>query len=239
MFGRRNGTGGDRVTLALAGGAIATTGAVIGGHIVRMARRRVAAAAHEESAAGGVIETAEHALGAATQATADSLTVALEGYSASSRRETVLFNLLSGFTGSIALMRLSTWGIRSGWWPLGNVRVGGRHVHHFIPGILIAFLSGGAALVTTNDGLEKALAIPFGAGVGMTFDEAALLLEFDDVYWTQEGLLSVQLSSGLAAILGATILGLRMLSRGEGEAEQAGLIPDETGEYKVPPFAQG
>jgi hypothetical protein len=239
MFGRRNGTGGDRVTLALAGGAIATTGAVIGGHIVRMARRRVAEAAHEESAAGGVIETAEHALGAATQATADSLTVALEGYSASSRRETVLFNMLSGFTGSIALMRLSTWGIRSGWWPLGNVRVGGRHVHHFIPGILIAFLSGGAALVTTNDGLERALAIPFGAGVGMTFDEAALLLEFDDVYWTQEGLLSVQLSSGLAAILGATILGLRMLSRGEGEAEQAGLIPDETGEYKVPAFAQG
>jgi hypothetical protein len=235
---RRSNGSGDRLTLALAAGAIATTGAVIGGHIARMTRRRVAEVqAHEGDEAPGVLESAEHALGAATKATADSLTVAIEGYSAGSRGETVLFNLLSGFTGSFALMRLSTWGIRSGWWPLGNVRVGGRHVHHFIPGILIAFLSGGAALVTTSDGLERALAVPFGAGVGMTFDEAALLLELDDVYWSREGLLSVQLSSGIAAVLGATILGLRLLRRGEGEAEQAGLIPDETGEFKVPGFA--
>jgi hypothetical protein len=174
-----------------------------------------------------VIETAEHALG-------DSLTVAIEGYSAASRRETILFNLLSGFTGSFALMRLSTWGIRSGWWPVGNVRVGGRHVHHFIPGILIAFLAGGAALVSNSERAETVLAIPFGAGVGMTFDEAALLLELDDVYWSREGLLSVQLSFGLAAVLAATILALRMLSRGEQESEQAGLIPDETGEYRIP-----
>jgi hypothetical protein len=237
VFGRRANGNGDRLTLALAGGAIATSSAVIGGHVMRMARRRAAEAqARGDGEAGGVLETAEHALGAASKATADSLTVAIEGYSTGSRRETVLFNLLSGFTGSFALMRLSTWGIRSGWWPFGNVRVGEHHVHHFIPGILIAFLSGGAALVTTSDGLEKALAVPFGAGVGMTFDEAALLLQLEDVYWTREGLLSVQLSSGLAAVLGATILGLRLLRRGEGEAEQAGLIPDETGEYQVPAF---
>ena len=49
--------------------------------------------------------------------------------------------------------------------------------------------------------------MPFGAGIGLTFDEAALLLDLRDVYWTREGVLSVQLSLGLAAILGATILG--------------------------------
>ena len=238
MFGwrQRSDSGGDRLTVALAVGAVASAGTVIGGHIVRMARRRVAESA-DESGSGGVLESAEHALGAATKATADSLTVAIEGYTAASRRETILFNLLTGFTGSFALMRLSTWGIRSGWWPAGNVRVGGRHVHHFIPGILIAFLSGGAALISDSDRIEGALAIPFGAGVGMTFDEAALLLELDDVYWNREGLLSVQLSFGLVAVLGATILGLRILNRGVDEAEQAGLIPDETGEYKVPAFA--
>ena len=110
-------------------------------------------------------------------------------------------------------------------------------MHHFIPGILIAFLAGGAGLITKSDRLEQLLAVPFGAGIGMTFDEAALLLELDDVYWSREGLLSVQLSLGLVAVLGATILGLRMLRRGERESEQAGLIPDEAGEYEAPGLA--
>ena len=76
------------------------------------------------------------------------------------RSETVLFNMLTGFTGSFALMRLSTWGIRSGWWPFGNVRVGGRHVHHFIPGILLAFLAGGAALVTDERRAREGARLP-------------------------------------------------------------------------------
>jgi hypothetical protein len=223
----------DRLTLALAGGAAGTVGAVIAGHVVRMIRRRVAEVSDGDGS-GGLLESTEHALEAATKGTHDSVTVAIEGYTAASRRETVLFNLLAGFTGSFAFMRLSTWGIRSGWWPTGNVRVGGRHVHHFIPGILLAFVAGGAALVTERERIEEALAIPFGVGVGMTFDEAALLLELEDVYWSREGLISLQLSFGLAAVLGATILGLRMLSRGERESEQAGLIPAETGEYLVP-----
>jgi hypothetical protein len=137
----------------------------------------------------------------------------------------VLFNLLSGFVLAFALMRLSTAGIRGGWWPFGNVRLGGRHIHHFVPGILIAFGSGAVGLVTDNARLEQALAVPFGAGIGLTFDEAALLLDFRDVYWTREGVLSVQVSCGLAATLGGTILALRMLRRGEERVEAAGLIP--------------
>jgi hypothetical protein len=222
----------DRLTVGLAGVAVATAGTVLFGHIGRMARRRLAA---EESPPDGVLESAEHALEAATKATADSVTVALEGYSAAPKSETVLFNILSGFMGSFALVRLSTWGMRSGWWPLGNVRVGGRHVHHFVPGILIAFGAGGAGLISSSEKLETALALPFGAGIGLTFDEAALLLELDDVYWSPEGLLSVQLSLGIAGVLGATILALRMLRRGEQESEQAGKIPDETGEYRIVP----
>jgi hypothetical protein len=128
-------------------------------------------------------------------------------------------------------MRLSTTGIRGGWWPFGNVRVRGRHIHHFVPGILVAFAAGGAGLVTQSERLEELLAFPFGAGIGLTFDEAALLLDLRDVYWTREGILSVQISFGAAAILGATILGLRMLRRGERRGEEAGLIPTETGEF--------
>ena len=228
---RRTALAADRLTLALAGTAVATVGTVIAGQFVRLARRRTP----EPSEGAGVIESAEHALGAATQATQDTVAVAREAYSAASRGEIVLFNILSGFIGGFAVVRLSTWGIRGGWWPAGNVRLGGRHVHHFVPGILTAFLCGGAAMVSKDERVEELLAIPFGAGIGVTFDEAALLLELEDVYWTREGVLSVQVSLGLAAVLGSTILALRMLRRGERGAEEAGLIPAETGEYRVPP----
>jgi hypothetical protein len=218
----------DRLTVGLAAAAAATVGSLIVGQFARMARRRSV----ETPPASNVLESAEHALGAATQATQDTVTVAVEGYASAPRRETVLFNVLAGFVGAFAAVRLSTWGIRSGWWPFGNVRVGGRHVHHFIPGILLAFGAGGAALLTSDERLETVLAIPFGAGIGLTFDEAALLLELDDVYWTPEGLLSVQVSLGVSAALGATIIALRMLRRGEELSEEAGLIPDETGGYQ-------
>jgi hypothetical protein len=202
---------------------------VILGQVLRLARRRVA----EAPEGGTVLESAEQALGVATQAAQDSVTVAREGFAETSRGELVLFNILSGFTASFLTVRLSTWGIRGGWWPFGNVLVRGRHVHHFVPGILVAFASGGAAMVSRSDRLEELLAFPFGAGVGLTFDEAALLLELEDVYWSREGVLSIQVSLAMSGILGATIIALRILRRGERSSEQAGLIPDETGEYKT------
>jgi hypothetical protein len=223
-FRRRRSRRPDTLTFALGAAALATTGAVVGDQFLRLSRRRSASAS--ESATP--LETAELALGAAT---IDTVTVAREGYAAASRGETVLFNILTGFTTAILFIRVSTWGIRDGWWPAGEVRIRGRHVHHFVPGIAIAFLTGGAGLVTSNEKVEEALAFPFGAGIGLTLDEAALLLQLEDVYWTREGLLSVQISFGGAALLGSAILALRMLRTGERRSERAGLIPDETGEY--------
>ena len=71
------------------------------------------------------------------------------------------------------------------------------------------------AIVTRDEDLEPRLALLFGTGMGMTMDEAALLLELDDVYWTEEGLLSVQIGAGLVGLLGALAIGLRFLRRGE------------------------
>jgi hypothetical protein len=218
---RRGNRGTDRLTLGLAGLAAATAGSVIAGELLRLARRRAGELPEGET----VLDTAEHALAAAGEATSDTVSIAIEGYEATPRGETILFNILSGFVGAFVLIRLSTTGIRAGWNPFGSVRVRGRHIHHFVPGILLAFGAGGAGLITQNERLEQTLAVPFGAGIGLTFDEAALLLDLRDVYWTREGLLSVQLSSGLAAILGGTIIFLRMLRRGEEAAEQRGEIP--------------
>ncbi len=167
----------------------------------------------------------EALLESAPAAAADTVGVAVRGYEEAPRYETVLFNLLAGFLGSFAMVRLSTWAIRDGRGPFRNVSIGGRHIHHFVPGILLAFGSGTAALLADDDVLERRLALPLGAGMGLTFDEAALLLDLRDVYWSREGLLSIQLSLGATAILSIAILTLRMLRRGEAHQEQEGLIP--------------
>ena len=99
--------------------------------------------------------------------------------------------------------------------PVPNVRVGRRHIHHFVPGIVLAFVSGGAAIVTRDEDARAALAMPLGAGMGLTLDESALLLELEDVYWTREGLLGVQITLAVTALLAALALGLRFLRRGE------------------------
>lgn len=204
----------ERATVGLAVVALGSAGTVIAGQFGRLLQRR----RHER-------ENHEPLIEAAPAAALDTVGVAVRGYEAAPRYETVLFNLLAGFLGSFAFVRLSTWGIRDNWGPFHNVSIGGRHIHHFVPGILLAFTSGTAALLTESDEIEQRLAIPMGVGIGLTFDEAALLLDLRDVYWTREGLLSVQLSLGATAILSTAILTLRILRRGEREQEQAGLIP--------------
>jgi len=187
---------------------------VLAGQFGRMLRRR----SRERDGSDGLVE-------AAPAAAIDTVEVAVEGYAETPHTETVLFNLLAGFLGSFALVRVSTLGIRDEWWPFRNVRVGGRHIHHFVPGILIAFASGTTALLVDDEKLEERLALSTGAGMGLTFDEAALLLDLRDVYWTREGLLSVQLSLGATALLSIAILTRRMLRRGEQRREAEGLMP--------------
>jgi hypothetical protein len=202
--------------VGLATVAITGVAAVLGGQFSRMLRRR-SLERHSRDPEVLIESTPAAAI--------DTLGVAVRGYAEAPRTETVLFNLLAGFLGAFALVRLSTWGIRDRWWPFANVRVGGRHIHHFVPGIVIAFAAGTVALLSDDDELEQRLAVPMGAGIGLTFDEAALLLDLRDVYWTREGLLSVQLSLGATAILSIAIVTLRMLRRGERQQEQEGLIP--------------
>jgi hypothetical protein len=209
----------ERATVGLAAVSLGTAGAVLAAQFSRMLRRR----SHERES-----RNPEVLIEAAPAAALDTVGVAVRGYAAATRSETVLFNLLAGFLGAFALVRISTWGIRDGRSPFRNVRIGGRHIHHFVPGILIAFGSGTAALLTDNDAIEQRLAVPMGAGIGLTFDEAALLLDLRDVYWTREGLLSVQLSLGATAILSIAILTQRMLRRGERRQEEEGLIPPAT-----------
>ena len=151
------------------------------------------------------------------EAVADVARVARAGYRDVPTRENSMFNLLASFATTFLVVRTVTYRLRtrSSVGPFRNLRVGQRHIHHYVPGIVIALASGAAAIVTRDDRLEPILAVPFGVGMGLTLDESALLLELEDVYWSREGLLSVQITLAVIAMFGALALALRFLWRGE------------------------
>ena len=177
-----------RRTRALAIAAGATTAALVGAELVRALRR----------------ETPRQAV-----------TALREGYRAGTANEAALLNLFIAFCVTFGGTRAITHLIRARVGPLRNVRIGSRHIHHFVPGILVSFLAGGASIALRREGADQWLALPFGAGAALVLDEAALLLELEDVYWSEEGVLSVQAALGTVAALGALALAARMLRRGE------------------------
>jgi hypothetical protein len=196
-----------RGTLALGALATVAVAAVVVAEVRRAWRRGAAPA----------LRDTEHPLLAAEEAVAEAARVARVGYSEVSTRENAMFNLLTSFAGSFIAIRSVTFALRrrQSVGPFRNLRVGRRHIHHFVPGIVIAFAAGAAAILTRDERLEPWLAVPFGVGMGLTLDESALLLELEDVYWTREGLLSVQITLAVMAMLGALALALRFLRRGE------------------------
>ena len=204
---RRRGLETDRRTLALGVLAVGATVAVMAAEIGRVWRRGSAPMPPD----------AEHLLGATQVAVSETASVARAGYHQVSRRENALFNLLASFSASFTAARWITYLLRRrrSVGPFRSVRVGRRHIHHFVPGIVIAFSSGTVAILTRDEDLETKLAVPFGLGMGLTLDESALLLELDDVYWTREGILSVQITLAVMAMLASLALGLRFLRRGE------------------------
>jgi hypothetical protein len=153
----------------------------------------------------------------AVVAVEETVEVARRGYEDAPERANALFNMLVSFVGTFMTARGIAFLLRSrptvG--PFRDLHVAERHVHHYVPGIALAFVSGAVAILTDNEEIEPKLAIGFGAGMGLTLDESALLLELEDVYWTEEGLLSVQITLAVTALLGALGLGVRFLRRGE------------------------
>jgi hypothetical protein len=154
---------------------------------------------------------------AGAEAFGQALEVAVRGYQEGSDRENAVLSLLGSFTLTWACVRLSTHVIhrRGRWGPFRDLVVGPDHIHHFVPGIVLAFLSGGAAVVSRRATPNPWMAATFGTGVALTLDESALLLKLDDVYWTEDGIVSVQISLAAVAILSALVLALRVLRRGE------------------------
>jgi hypothetical protein len=206
----------DRRPLALRRGTAAAgililgaTAAAVAGEIARVWRRGSAPPLAE---ADGVLE-------AAATAARETGQVVVSGYRQATTRETALLALLSSFTLTFGGVRTSTYVMRRrGEFGLfRSVRLGDNHIHHFVPGIFLALVSGTVSILSRDESLDSWLAIPFGIGAALTLDESALLLEMDDVYWSEEGIVSVQIALATMGALSSVALARRLLRRGEEE----------------------
>ena len=201
----RQATGRTHLLGVLAGGAVLT---VMGAELARVWKLGMMPVSREEAASHEAINPVRR-----------SLKVIREGYAVSRTRENSLFNMLASFSVTFGVTRGITWYIREhgGLGPIQNVVVGKRHIHHFMPGGIIALTAGGVAIGMKGSDLDKYLALPFGIGVALVLDESALLLELEDVYWTEEGVLSVQIVFAAMAMLAALAYLIRMLRTTEGQ----------------------
>src|SRR3954463_13134888 len=131
------------------------------------------------------------------------------------------FLVLTAFLLTFAFIRTSARLIRNPkvtWWP-GNVESGDLHIHHLVWGICLVLVSGflgfAPALQTPWWHIS---AIAFGIGAGLTIDEFALWLYLRDVYWADEGRLSVDAAILATVFAVLVVLGTKPFGLDEPES---------------------
>jgi hypothetical protein len=123
--------------------------------------------------------------------------------------------MLGSFLLVFVITRTITRLIRAGKGPFRDTSVGGVHVHHLVYGIFLMLVSGAAEIIYRPDGVwQVVLALAFGAGAALTLDEFALWLRLSDVYWTQEGRLSVDAVLVVAVVGALLVLGANPFDTG-------------------------
>ena len=136
-----------------------------------------------------------------------------EGLLGPNRAAVAAFTL--GLLVTFLAVRINTRLIRAqvSWWFHDIESEGGLHVHHMVIGVVLMVLAGLSMIALLPHGAWLQLcALAFGAGVGLTLDEFALILRLQDVYWTTEGRLSVDavivaVCAGVLIVLGLRPLG--------------------------------
>ncbi|MFF4544163.1 hypothetical protein ACFY1J_07935 [Streptomyces sp. NPDC001406] len=116
---------------------------------------------------------------------------------------------LAAFVLTFLITRVITRLIRAGRGPFGNVKAGGLHIHHVVPGVILTVVGGfGAVAAADRHGFGAAVAaVVFGVGAGLVLDEFALILHLADVYWTEEGRKSIEVVVVTAALVGLLLAG--------------------------------
>lgn len=116
--------------------------------------------------------------------------------------------MLGSFLVVFLVTRVITRLIRAGRGPFRDTSVGGVHVHHLVYGIALMLLAGAGEFIYRPDGVWRTvLAVAFGAGAALALDEFALWLRLADVYWSDEGRLSVDAVLMVAVVGTLLVLG--------------------------------
>jgi hypothetical protein len=122
------------------------------------------------------------------------------------------FVLLGAFLLTFLFIRTSARMIRSprfSWWPGSVTTKDGLHLHHLVWGIVLLMFTGFLNFVLKPGSPEREiLAGGFGVGAGLTLDEFALWVRLEDVYWSQEGRISLDAVVVAALLGGLIVLGL-------------------------------
>ncbi|NWF31144.1 hypothetical protein HW130_33730 [Streptomyces sp. PKU-EA00015] len=143
---------------------------------------------------------------------------------------------LASFVITFLVTRTVTRMIRAGRGPFRNVSPGGMHIHHVVPGVILAVVGGFVSLGGDRRSVTACVgAVVFGAGVGLVLDEFALILHLDDVYWSEQGRQSVEvvvLAAALALLVlaGSSPLGVNDLTPDERQ-NRASLILTLVGNF--------
>jgi hypothetical protein len=107
--------------------------------------------------------------------------------------------------------------IRAGIGPFRNNVAGGVHIHHAVPGIILTLVGAYTSVaVGGRRPWAEVSGVLIGIGSSLILDEFALILHLQDVYWTPEGQLSVQLVALALSGMGLVLLGLNPLTSNSG-----------------------
>lgn len=117
-----------------------------------------------------------------------------------------IFFLFVSFLIAFVLARLYTRLARIYGWGSGSI--GGVHVHHAVPGLVLVLVAGVLSFTVWGDGTpaREMIAILFGVGAGLVLDEWALIFYLHDVYWSKEGQSSID-----AVIMGSLVAGILLV----------------------------
>jgi hypothetical protein len=143
------------------------------------------------------------------------------------RRERLFLASVS-FVLTFAVIRVITHLIRAGVGPLHNVTAGTLHIHHLVWGILLLLAVGYVWLLEVGVGssrMASLTALAFGVGAALTLDEFALWLNLRDVYWEDQGRLSIDAVVIFAGLLSVGVWGwpfFRALARIAGHKATSG-----------------
>jgi hypothetical protein len=139
-----------------------------------------------------------------------SINLSVNGGSGAVRTSVLL--VFAAFLVSFLFIRTSARLMRSPkvpWWPGSVTTEGGLHLHHLVFGIVLMLIGGtlGFALDESQAPWIELAAVAFGVGAGLTFDEFALWVHLEDVYWSEEGRQSVDAAVIAIAFVGLVLTG--------------------------------